>query len=59
MIKKYWQKGGKQKIIVIIVGLILLIALFMFRDELSASVVIHQKIHLHYFFKLLLYFILV
>ena len=43
MIKNYWKKGKKQKTITIIVGLILLIALFVLRDDYQPALLFVRK----------------
>ena len=43
MIKSYWNKGAKQKFITIILGLILLIALFAFRDDYQPGLLFLRK----------------
>lgn len=43
MLKNYWNKGGKQKRIVIIVSLILLIALFVLRDDYQPALLFIRK----------------
>ncbi|RKE95211.1 hypothetical protein [Ichthyenterobacterium magnum] len=43
MIKNYWNKGGKQKAITIIVGLVLLIALFVLRDDYQPALLFVRK----------------
>lgn len=43
MIKSYWKKGRKQKIITIVVSLILLIALFFFRDDYQPFLLFLRK----------------
>ncbi|WP_299227985.1 hypothetical protein [uncultured Psychroserpens sp.] len=43
MINKYWNKGRKQKTITIIVGFILLIALFAFRDDYQPALLFVRK----------------
>jgi len=43
MIKSYWQKGGKQKTITIVLGLILLIALFVLRDDYQPLLLFIRK----------------
>ena len=53
MIKRYWQKGRKQKIITIIVGFVLLLALFILRDDYQPFLLFLRK----YIFILLLSFI--
>lgn len=43
MIKAYWNKGKKQKLITIFVGLILLIALFVLRDDFQPGLLFLRK----------------
>ncbi|MDG5491871.1 hypothetical protein [Psychroserpens sp. SPM9] len=43
MLKNYWNKGKKQKGITIIVGLILLIALFVLRDDYQPALLFFRK----------------
>jgi len=43
MIKNYWQKGKKQKTITIVSGLILLIALFVLRDDYQPALLFLRK----------------
>jgi Ca2+/Na+ antiporter len=43
MLKNYWSKGKKQKTITIIVGLILLIALFVMRDDYQPALLFVRK----------------
>lgn len=43
MIKSYWNKGKKQKTITIIVALILLIALFVLRDDYQPALLFVRK----------------
>ena len=43
MIKNYWNKGKKQKTITIIVTLILLIALFVLRDDYQPALLFIRK----------------
>lgn len=43
MIKRYWQKGRKQKVITIVVGLILLILLFVLRDDYQPALLFLRK----------------
>ncbi|MFD1613835.1 hypothetical protein [Gelatiniphilus marinus] len=43
MIRNYWNKGKKQKKITIIVGLILLIALFVLRDDYQPALLFLRK----------------
>ena len=43
MIKTYWNKGPKQKTITIILGLILLIALFVLRDDYQPALLFVRK----------------
>ncbi len=43
MIKNYWNKGKKQKTITIIVSLILLIALFVLRDDYQPALLFIRK----------------
>ena len=50
MIKNYWKKGAKQKTIVIIFSLILLIALFVLRDDFQPALLFLRK----YFFVIIL-----
>lgn len=53
MLKRYWQKGGKQKRNVIIFGILLLIALFILRDDYQPALLFIRK----YIFIILLCFI--
>lgn len=43
MLKNYWNKGKKQKTITIVVGLILLIALFVLRDDYQPGLLFLRK----------------
>ena len=43
MIKTYWNKGKKQKAITIIVSFILLIALFVLRDDYQPALLFVRK----------------
>ena len=43
MIKNYWSKGKKQKTITIIVSFILLIALFVLRDDYQPALLFIRK----------------
>ncbi|TBN06464.1 DUF308 domain-containing protein [Hyunsoonleella flava] len=43
MIKNYWNKGKKQKTITIIVGLIVLISLFVLRDDYQPALLFVRK----------------
>lgn len=43
MIKKYWQKGGKQKRIVIISGIVLVLLLFFLRDDYQPALLFLRK----------------
>ncbi|WJJ95555.1 hypothetical protein [Algibacter luteus] len=43
MIKNYWNKGKKQKIVTIIVGFILLVALFVLRDDYQPALLFLRK----------------
>lgn len=43
MIKKYWQKGGKQKRIVILSGFVLLLLLFFLRDDYQPALLFLRK----------------
>ena len=43
MINNYWNKGKKQKIVTIIVGFILLIALFVLRDDYQPALLFLRK----------------
>ena len=43
MLKNYWNKGKKQKTITIIIGLILLIALFILRDDYQPALLFFRK----------------
>ncbi|XCF05216.1 hypothetical protein ABI125_10825 [Tamlana crocina] len=43
MIKNYWNKGKKQKTIIIIVSIILLIALFVLRDDYQPALLFIRK----------------
>ncbi len=43
MIKSYWNKGKKQKTITIILGLVLLIALFVLRDDYQPALLFIRK----------------
>ncbi|WP_422091773.1 hypothetical protein [Tenacibaculum ovolyticum] len=52
MIKRYWQKGGKQKRRVILFSFILLIALFVLRDDYQPALLFIRK----YIFIILLSF---
>ncbi|CAM1344522.1 hypothetical protein [Tenacibaculum amylolyticum] len=52
MIKNYWRKGTKQKFIVIIISLILLLTLFILRDDFQPGLLFIRK----YIFIILLSF---
>ena len=43
MIKRYWNKGRKQKLITILLGLILLVALFFLRDDYQPALLFLRK----------------
>ncbi|MUU77241.1 hypothetical protein [Winogradskyella endarachnes] len=43
MIKSYWNKGGKQKVITIFVVLLLLVLLFFFRDDYQPALLFIRK----------------
>jgi len=43
MIKQYWQKGAKQKRTVIIIGLLLLFAIFFLRDDYQPALLFIRK----------------
>ena len=43
MIKNYWSRGRKQKIITIVVGLIIVIALFVLRDDYQPALLFFRK----------------
>lgn len=43
MIKNYWKRGKKQKVITVIISLILLILLFVFRDEYQPGLLFLRK----------------
>ncbi|MDT0555812.1 hypothetical protein [Patiriisocius hiemis] len=43
MIKKYWQKGGKQKRIIIIGAIVLLLLLFFLRDDYQPALLFLRK----------------
>ncbi|WP_299335324.1 hypothetical protein [uncultured Psychroserpens sp.] len=43
MLKNYWNKGKKQKVITVLVGLILLIALFVLRDDYQPALLFLRK----------------
>ncbi|MFV9550960.1 hypothetical protein [Algibacter sp. PT7-4] len=43
MIKNYWNKGGKQKTITVIIAIILLIMLFVFRDDYQPALLFVRK----------------
>ncbi len=55
MIKNYWNKGGKQKFIVIFLSLILLLLLFILRDDFQPALLFLRK----YIFIILLCFTVV
>lgn len=55
MIKNYWNKGGKQKFIVIFISLILLLLLFILRDDFQPGLLFLRK----YIFIILLCFTVV
>ncbi len=55
MIKNYWNKGGKQKFIVIFLSLILLLLLFILRDDFQPGLLFLRK----YIFIILLCFTVV
>ena len=50
MLKRYWQKGRKQKVITIIVSVIVLFLLFIFRDDYQPALLFIRK----FFFIILL-----
>ena len=50
MIKRYWNKGKKQKVITILVSLVLLILLFVLRDDYQPALLFFRK----YFFIIIL-----
>ena len=52
MIKRFWNRGTKQKIILIVLGLILLFVLFILRDDYQPFLLFLRK----YLFVLLLIF---
>jgi hypothetical protein len=52
MIKRYWQKGKKQKTILIVLGVVLLLALFILRDDYQPALLFLRK----YIFIILLSF---
>lgn len=52
MIKKYWQKGSKQKLITVLLGLVVLVLLFILRDDYQPGLLFIRK----YIFVLLLSF---
>ncbi|MEX0290314.1 MAG: hypothetical protein AB3N14_14505 [Flavobacteriaceae bacterium] len=43
MIRSYWQKGRKQKRILIIIGIVLLLALFFLRDDYQPALLFLRK----------------
>ncbi|PHR69241.1 MAG: hypothetical protein COA67_10960 [Lutibacter sp.] len=43
MIKRYWNKGGKQKVITIILAIILLVMLFIMRDDYQPALLFVRK----------------
>ena len=43
MLKNYWNKGGKQKTIIIIFSLIILLALFILRDDYQPALLFVRK----------------
>ena len=43
MIKRYWQKGAKQKTITILVGIVLLLFLFILRDDYQPAILFIRK----------------
>ena len=43
MLKRYWQKGRKQKTITIVVGLLLLILLFVLRDDYQPALLFLRR----------------
>ncbi|MEL6811392.1 MAG: hypothetical protein AAFP76_08670, partial [Bacteroidota bacterium] len=43
MIKRYWQKGRKQKVITVVISLALLIALFVLRDDYQPALLFLRK----------------
>ena len=43
MIKKYWQKGTKQKVITILVALILVVTLLILRDDYQPAILFIRK----------------
>jgi len=49
MIKRYWQKGTKQKVIVSLAGIVLLLLLFVMRDDYQPALLFVRK----YFFIIL------
>ncbi|MEM6718062.1 MAG: hypothetical protein AAF611_01980 [Bacteroidota bacterium] len=52
MLKRYWNRGTKQKIILVVVGLILICALFILRDDYQPFLLFLRK----YLFVLILFF---
>ena len=50
MIKRYWQKGKKQKVITTVLGFIALLLLFILRDEYQPGLLFLRK----FFFVILL-----
>ncbi len=43
MLKNYWNKGRKQKTIIIVIGLVLLLALFVLRDDYQPALLFVRK----------------
>ncbi len=43
MIKRYWQKGAKQKRITVVIGLVLLMTLFILRDDYQPALLFIRK----------------
>ena len=43
MIKRYWSKGGKQKVIIVILAILLLVAIFVMRDDYQPALLFVRK----------------
>lgn len=43
MIKKYWQKGGRQKTITVLLVIIVLLTLFVLRDDIQPAILFIRK----------------
>ena len=43
MIKKYWQRGTRQKVITVLLTVVLLVVLFVLRDDYQPAVLFIRK----------------